>query len=69
MCFELKPLQTLWGRDMDRLMEAVSLLGFLYFGEEGEEETSIVKMNNLNMLKFMETLKPSFVMLKLSPAV
>lgn len=50
---------------MDRLMEAVPLLGFLYFGEEGEEETSIVKVNNLNMLKFMETLKPSYVMLKL----
>lgn len=29
-------------------MEAGSLLGFLYFGEEGEEEASIVQMNNLS---------------------
>lgn len=33
---------------MDRLMEAGSLLGFLYFGEEGEEETSIVPVYNLS---------------------
>lgn len=48
MCFEMKPLQTLWGRHMDRLMEAGSLLGFFYFEEEGEEETSTVQVSNLS---------------------
>lgn len=48
VCFELKPLQTLWGRHMDRLMEAGSLSGFLYCGEKGEEYTSIVEINNLS---------------------
>lgn len=44
MCFGLKPLQTLRGRCTDRLTEADSLLGFLYFGEEEEGETFTEKV-------------------------
>lgn len=48
MFFGLKPLQTLKGRCIDRLTEAGSLLGFLYFVEEGEGKTFTEKVNHLS---------------------
>lgn len=48
MYFGLKPLQTLKGRCVDRLTEAGSLLGFLYFVEEGEGKTFTEKVNHLS---------------------
>lgn len=50
--FELEALQNLHGRFNDRLAATESLLGFIYFGEEGEGETFPEKVNH-----FLDTWK------------
>lgn len=68
--FELEALQNLHGRFNDRLAATESLLGFIYFGEEGEGETFPEKVNHfLDTFKFMEILKKHCPKLKLCPTV